>query len=169
MSVDKKAKLYRRVTKVKHQGNQWLIVFEIVRQDGQDNDQHSVKCGDAPHPDFIEAMEALPPCLAKEAEIPNGVKWCADVEVTGVSVSWSQDTMGAVLTGKKPLKYANAPLIINTPHKPESPYSDGDEMAKDMCLAGTTAKAIWLVMEEALAYVDGKRAQQRLTGLDDAA
>ena len=152
----------RRLRKVKYNGQRVHIEFEVERQkDGDvDWDRFTLDCTDPPRPGLREAFEGLRPHVALWLEMPGG--WGNDLDVRGVTLSDTDGVMGAVITALKPLKFSRAPLVVNTPHKPAEPPSEGDPAASDFCLTGDCIVALDKLIEEANAYIDGERQQGRL-------
>lgn len=142
------------LTKIKFLGDGKLqLAYELVN-----TDEFDVKYAEAPRREFPEAMAALvAPCLSL-LELP--ASYASGVRATGVSLSWTGGIMGAVITLQKPIRGANAPVIFNTPHLPESPYSDGNEM--EPTLPKELLVALDAVQDEAKAYIRGERAQMDL-------
>lgn len=85
----------------------------------------------------------------------------SQVSVKGVTVTWTNEVMGAVITACKSLKSANAPLVLNTPHLPSEAYS-GQDSDPNPTLPGDTVMRIRRVLEQAGLYLDGSRAQGNL-------
>ena len=150
----------RRITKVKYVGGKVEIHYEVEKQDGQ-LDEYTLKCTDLPTPEFVKALENLRPDVATWLELDP--EWANNVEIRGVSFSWSNDVMGAVITALKPLELSNSPMIINTPHKPEEPYGeDPDESQVDKCLSSECVDNLRDLLTQAGKYVDGDREQGTL-------
>lgn len=146
------------ITKVKVKGAKVHVEWSIEREQG-DTDDYTLKCVDAPAPSFVQAWNKLQLVITEEAELPNHMA----VEITpiGLSVTYYDDgRWGAVVSGTRQLKYSNAPLVINTPHKPAEPseYNKGD----DNILLEKSVAVIQEVLEEAEKYINGDRAQQGL-------
>lgn len=120
-------------------------------------DEMEIKYRDEPRPEFVPAMQALiPPCL-ELLELP--VDYAAGMHATGISFSWTDGIMGAVVTLQKALLWAPSPLILNTPHLPSAPSSgggEGDLLPDELVLALETC------IEEAKLYIAGKRKQMDL-------
>jgi hypothetical protein len=134
------------------------IKIEVPAQDG-DYTSLTMESRDIPHPDLVNALATMAEHLLEHAEFPS--TWNA--EVIGCTVTHTNDVQGLVITGKRDLKNCNAPLIINTPHFTREPYNEDDE--SDMGLfSGECGQHLDALEEEALAYVDGKRAQLELFG-----
>jgi hypothetical protein len=153
-----------RITKVKYSKSRVLVQYQVERE-GSEPDEYSMECADAPHPDFEKALQALAPHAILWCELPEAL--VKRSRISGVSLSWNHDedgdvVMGAVVTALVTLVRCQSPLVLNTPHKPERPYSDGDPNAVTYCLTADCIAAIGKVLEEAEAYLDGKRAQGSL-------
>ena len=153
----------RRMRRIKFDGRRVQIEFDVERRgkDGDvDFDRFTLDCTDPPRPGLREALDGLRAHVAIWLELPKG--WGADLEVRGASLSDTDGVMGAVITALKPLQFSRGPLVVNTPHKPAEPPSDGDPSAEDFCLTGECIKALDALIEEANAYIDGERQQGRL-------
>jgi hypothetical protein len=124
---------------------------------------HLIECKDAPHPDLRTALQAMGDYLKEHAEFPS--TW--DVSIIGVTITHTNDVQGVVITGRRDLKNCNAPLIINTPHYTREPYNEDDESDKAI-FSGACGNAIDALEKEAIAFVDGKRAQGDLFAEEEA-
>jgi len=124
---------------------------------------HLIECKDAPHPDLRNALKEMGQYLLEHAEFPS--TWT--VAVISVTVTHTNEVQGLVITGKRELKNCNAPLIVNTPHYTREPYNEDDDSDIGI-FSSSCGEALDLLEEEALAYVDGKRAQLDL-GLEEGA
>ena len=118
-------------------------------------DELEAKFTEEARPELGAAMSGLVgPCL-ELLELP---EWYGDgLRASGLSLSYADGVMGATVTLQKTLKDAPAPLIMNTPHLPQEPYSDGGA-----CLPGELSDAIELVVDEAKRYLQGERRQMDL-------
>jgi hypothetical protein len=146
----------RRITKIKEHDGKIIIHYQVIKADER-IDEFTLSCTDAPRPEFQQAMQALTPTLAQWCDIPPA--WCESLTVIGVSISWTKDIMGACVTAKRPCS-SSAPLILNAPHKPAMPYSEGGD--DSVCLTMEQIEAVQAVIDEAEVYVDGDRAQMEL-------
>jgi hypothetical protein len=82
----------------------------------------------------------------------------AKLKIRGVTLTHAHDVLGAVITALKPLKTANSPLVINTPHLPECAYSgDGDDPNPTM--HDGMPERLHALVVQAQRYLDGDRAQ----------
>jgi hypothetical protein len=147
-----------RFTKVKYDGSKVRIEYEVPRKDGGDADAYTLVSIDAPAPEFIAALAAMRQDVIDICELDPS---CGDkLEVRGVTITHTNDVLGACVTAIKKLKTANAPLVLNTPHLPEVSYSGDDNGEPLMTTAmGDRLSALFI---EAQRYVDGERAQASL-------
>ena len=147
-----KAKVKEDVVEIRYTENELKIEKEVI-----------YKCKEKQHPDFDLAMSALVRDVYEILELP--MDWAPQcMRITGVSFSLSEETgvEGAVITGVVELKTSNAPFCFNTPHIPFDQYSDGGTAP---VMPEKTVRNLALVKEEALKYVEGKRAQEELAGV----
>jgi len=114
-------------------------------------DEFSLKMKDPPHPDLVAALAALVPCVIEIIEQPtsflNGLK------VRKASWTWKFDKTAGEHKAKVTLHAAKALANNNSPWNIHTPLVEPDE---------DFAKSLAILHDEALAYVDGKRAQGRL-------
>ncbi|MCX6497185.1 MAG: hypothetical protein NTU93_00110 [Arthrobacter sp.] len=146
----------KRIVKVKTgKGEKVTVAYQIPS--GGDWDDYSMSCYAQASPGFYAALEDLVEHVLRLLELP--ASYGDRLTVTGVSLSWTDNIMGAVVTAQKYLTAADAPLVLNTPHLPSAPYGEnagGKIMPGDMVLALET------IQREAVLYVEGKRAQLEL-------
>lgn len=149
----------RDIRKVSWDGKRVLVRYEISRPGGVD--ELELSCVEAPGHDLLAALRALRDHVAQICELSK--PYCADLEIRGASFSYGGDdrVMGATITALKKLRQANAPLVINTPHLASRPYSDNED-GNDKLLPDETTTALECLMDAALRYVDGQRAQHDL-------
>ena len=158
-----KGQIVRQIEKVKWDGKRVQIKYSLT--DGTDDGVFTLDCTEAPRPAFCNALSGLGKHVAVICDMPSD--WGKNLIVRGVSFSWRNDIMGATITALKPLSARLAPLVINTPHAPESPYGSAgeDDSSGDSCLlTPALTKALGKLLDEANQYVDGKRAQGKLFG-----
>src|SRR5690348_7581123 len=115
-----------RIKKVK-KNSKGVVTIHFQRPNGDEWDDFTMACKSYPHPDFLAALAALVPHVITICELPT--PYAEGLAVSGVSFSFKEDNMGAVITAQKTLKTHPAPFILNTPHKPVSPYSEGGDDA----------------------------------------
>jgi hypothetical protein len=115
-----------------------------------------LKCGDEPAPAFRKAFENLVGSVREILEL-KPEQWDDRITVTGVSWSLSDAGVeGAVITGAIHIDTADAPFNFNTPHLPFEQYS---ATGKSKLMPKRAQSALAVLKREALAYLDGKRAQ----------
>ncbi len=142
-------------TKIKYDGSKMRIEYEVERGDS-DPDEFALLSTDKPEPEFDSTLQALTQDVLAICELPAGD---ADkIKVRGVSLTYTNGIMGACITALKTLETANAPLVLNTPHLPSEPYSEGDALTLDPATVGRLSALV----DRANRYVDGHRAQQSL-------
>jgi hypothetical protein len=151
--------MQRDVRKVSWDGERVVVKWEIPKPGGID--KYQLSCVDAPARELTDALNAMRRHVADICELP--AKYGDSLEIRGASYSYGGDdrVMGATITALKKLTTANAPLVINTPHLPEHPYSKGgEEMA--LPLPPAAAEALHELARQALRYVEGHRVQRDL-------
>jgi hypothetical protein len=147
------------ITKVKAKDGEVIIKF---KEDlGNNTEKESIfKCNDEMHPDFQMCFTKLIPVVYQILQLPE--EWRAgEMRVTGVSFSHSESTEvdGAVITGLVNLSTSNSPFSFNTPHLPFDQYS---EKGNSPTMNFDAVNKLEHLKEEALAYMNGKRAQADL-------
>jgi hypothetical protein len=153
-----------RIKKVKRNAK-GVVTINYEVENGTDWDAYSMACKSEPHPDLIFALANLVPHVMAICELPESYR--EDLTVSGVSFTYKEteqgDTVeGAVITAQKLLKGHPAPLILNTPHKTDAPYTEsGDTSA---CLSTEAAMSLEAVKEEAKEYISGKRGEKAPEG-----
>ena len=134
---------------------------EIIVHTGSvlDPDEISIKSADEPRPQLPAALQALAPHVLTLCELRGSL------EVRSVSFSYTQGAedeivMGASVSGLRPLASSRSPMVVNSPHVPESDYGGNED--SECVLDADFVDALDAVVVEALAYVDGQRAQGQL-------
>lgn len=146
-----------RFTKVKYDGSKVRIEYTVEREKGKAPDEYALVSADAPLPSFSEAMHDLSADVLTICELPEEQR--TKLKVRGVSLTHTNDILGACITALKTVKHANAPLVLNTPHLPEAPYSDNPD---EPVMVDGMADRVLRLCEEAQRYLDGERSQQSL-------
>lgn len=148
-----------RFTKVKYDGSKMRLEYEVTRPRGGEPDELAYASADRPLPSFVDALQALVPDVCAICEFPSSEH--PKFTVRGVSLSWTDDVMGACITALRALMTADAPLIINSPFLPEKPRSSDPSGYR---LPVGTVRRLRELLAEAERYLDGDRAptQERL-------
>lgn len=149
----------RRLTKVKVTKDD-KIHIEYEQKSGLGWDEYQFTCSEKARPAFYGALD-LSQYVAELCELPED--YADRIKVRGVSFSYGgeKEVMGATVSAQMKLNKSYCPLNLNTPHKASEPYSEGpaDEM---QLLPGKLVEALKELYGEALAYIDGERAQGKL-------
>ncbi len=152
----------RRFKKIKYKAGKVILAYEQLNKAGE-WDTYTMESTEAPIPAFDLALQGLRRPLLDEVELSEVEP--SELTIGSVSLSWTETedqgtVMGAVISAVRVLKKSNSPMVINSPFKPEQPYTeDGDT---DVCLSDDTVEAIELLRIEAIKYIDGERAQTDL-------
>jgi hypothetical protein len=145
-----------RFTKIKFDGTKVRLEYQVVRPGGGDPDEYSLQCADLPLAEFRTALRALVDDVCVICEFPSSE--ASKVKVLGCSLTYRDDVLGVVVTATKELMISPAPLILNTPHLPEKPYSDSGGSV----LPANTVRRVRALCIEAQRYLDGDREQGSL-------
>lgn len=149
-----------RFRKIKHVPSDGAteVYFESPVMGGFDD--HMITTRQAPHPDFLKALQALAPVVIEVAEL-KGVAKPADVEVRGVSLAYNKnETVGCIITAMRTLK-RSGPMLINTPTKL---LEAGEESGADSQLPDYAVGIIDALFRETRLFLTGKRAQLEMFG-----
>ena len=121
-------------------------------------DQYELTSTDPPHPDLVDALEALAPVVAEACELrdTNGRVYADQLAVRGLTLKDTLDAdggdaEGVTITALRELPWSNAPLVLNTPFAP-----------LDSLPHPRAERLVQAVAAEAVAYVNGKRLQADL-------
>lgn len=147
-----------RINKIKRNGEGLKLSYTIENrtESGVDSIACEFSSSDRPLPELEEIFKDLIQDVEEICSLPTN--YCKFGSVLGVSYSYSSnDTMGAVITASIPLETANSPLIINTPHLPEAPYSEGSETPTLSAVAANRLKRLLICAEK---YFEGERYQE---------
>lgn len=149
-----------RIAKVKYDRSKVRVEFEIERVDGR-FDEQLLSSFDPPLPSFDVALQALAQDVCTICELP--ADQAQQLRISSVSFSHTNDILGAVITAVKPVKTAQSPVVLNTPHLTEKPYGDGGPV-----FSADTRQRLEQLVEECQRYIRGERAQQALPMQDTA-
>lgn len=145
-----------RIEKVKYDGNRVRIEYSVQRADSR-YDEQVLSCHDEPRPEFKTALAVLAEDVCTICEI--GLEQAERIKVSGVSLSYTNDVRGLVITALKRVKTAQSPVVLNTPHLTETPYSEGGDTP---VLETLTVARLDALVSECERYIAGERAQQEL-------
>ena len=149
----------KRVTKIKVKKGTYYLAWEVFQASTKNWDQHTLSCKDQPRPELLERLQVMANHVTEICEF--GEWETKKLIVSGVSLSYGDEgNCYLVITAQKALEYSRAPLIINTPARPEMPESDAD--SQDFCWSDELAADIDALEQEAWKYVEGERAQMTL-------
>lgn len=156
----------RRLLKLKYNSGSTdkkvFLKYEEQSADGPVN-VISFESNEEPHPDLIKALQDMAKHLQEICEIETLSGRL--ITVRGITVTYKKMDdgrliRGLVISGTRELYTSQSPMSLNSPHKPEDPYSPtGDEA---YCLTPECVEDVERVVREAFAYLDGKRAQGTL-------
>lgn len=130
------------LSKIKYDGD---ITVTLKYVDG--NADYEAVIRDRPHPDFAAALQALAPKVLEIVELKEVKE--DTVDVRGVTFSESEDDR-VTITALRRLSWTKCPLVLNTPNAPVEELPHG------------TATRLNTLKREAIAYLQGKRAQGNL-------
>ncbi|MRS02113.1 hypothetical protein EG832_02600 [bacterium] len=142
-----------RIKKIKLETGKVFIEYSEEKPDGK-SENYTLESTDKPLQSFKDALQGLAGYIGEICELPED--YCTSITVRGVSFSYGGEnkTMGATITGLT-LKYANAPLVINTPHLPSAPYSKGSD---ESCLLPDECYfQLMDLQDEANKFLEGQR------------
>ena len=137
------------------------VIIEYDEEKGAGTNNLTLNSFEAPAPGFKKAFKRLEKWVNEICELnlsPEDVSTL--ISIIGVSFSWTNDILGAVISAKKHLEGTPAPLILNTPHKPSEPYgknADESNVLDSDCVADLEN-----LQKEAEKYLNGKRAQVKI-------
>lgn len=128
------------------------VVYSIVRDDSEE--RHQMKWADQPKQELLDALQGLADEAVKECEVIKLPVYVPDqVGVRSVAFSWALDIMGASICLLVKLDYSDAPLVLNTPHKPSQAYSESGGHTLGASLV-TKLEALHVLIER---YIAGDR------------
>lgn len=137
-----------KITKIDHDG--WDTRIEWTEESANDkDDERMLRSRDFPAPAFIAALEALVPDVMELCELP--AAWAEELRVCSVRRGQS----GVTIEAMRPLTRLHSSMQVKTPCLPiTSPTK--------VTLPPMTAHRVMVLCQEAIAYVQGDRAQAEL-------
>lgn len=140
-------------SKIKHSKGATTLT-RVEDRSNTDSIEQTLTSYETPRPEFVTAMQALTSWVVRICELP--INYAEGMTIIGVSVSLGEYG-GCVVTALKKVAGANAPVVINTPHVPETATSDaGPELPPE------TVRLLNELDDEALKFWNGERAQKDL-------
>jgi hypothetical protein len=123
-----------------------------------------MECADAPTWSFVDALDNLKILVHGWTDklIPSGIE--SKIKIAGASMSHKNGVFGGCFCALIQIGTCGSPIVLNMPHKPATPYSEGGD--EGVCLTALEYDALVEVHNHALAYLDGERAQMEL-GLEE--
>lgn len=132
-----------------------VIYDELDRE--SDTKEVTFTAYDKPLEGFVSALDALTQDVLTICQFSED--YGISMQIRSVSLSRTNGILGAVITCFKELDTSYAPLVINTPHLPYQPYSDGDDNAP--VLPSGCKERIEKLISEAEKYINGDRAEKQ--------
>jgi hypothetical protein len=115
--------------------------------------EHRLVSSQDPRPEFHAALQEFNRFVRQLLDLP--MSWETGLTIQSVSISQSDaQGRGLVVTALKRLSGCNAPLVLNTPHLPETASSEDGP-----ALPAFAIRMLDALEEEAAKYRAGERAQ----------
>ena len=146
----------KRITKIKAKKGEYFFGWEVYQETTKSWDAYTMTCKDPPRVELKERMLAMVAHVINICEFDKRDE--KRIIVSGITESHTDDNRYITITAQKSLEYSKAPLIINTPARPEMPQNEAD--SEDYCISLDLANDLKAL--EAWRYIDGERAQQTL-------
>lgn len=145
-----------KFTKIKYDGKEVYLKYTVTIKNGNsitDEITSELKSRREPLPSFKNAFNDLKSEVEGilDGTIAEGA--CDKAEIRGVSLSWTNDIMGAVITAIIPVDSANAPMTVNTPHLPQTDYNPS---GNGPTLTKVCANKIHILIAETERYYNGE-------------
>ena len=148
-----------QIDKVSYNPKEGRVHIEWTKTSPKGAGEYAMTHAEKPRPEFLKSLAALAMDVIEICECDG--HWNeSDLEVRGASFSWTEGVMGATITALRKLRQSNAPLVVNTPHKPAQPYAAGGDDSN--CLSEECVERLTTLMDEARKYINGERAQGEL-------
>ena len=143
-----------RITKIKARKGEYTFSWEIYQENTKNWDKHTLVCKDQPREELKERLQVMANHVTDICEFEQGAT--KNIVVSGITITYTDDNRYLVITALKDLKGSKAPLVINTPVRPELPESDCDA---EFCMSDELLNDLQILEEEAWLYINGDRAQ----------
>lgn len=149
----------RKLLKVRIDADGVLVKYQEAKGENAKTETVTLEAEDPPLPELERALSSMAEHLCAICELP--ADWVEDIEVRSVTVTYTEAATGLVITGLRSLDGSSAPLILNSPHFTDAPYSETDQGGKGIYSADC-GRDLNELARAAFAYVDGKRGQLQL-------
>ena len=146
----------KRLCKLKYNAkeDEMLVKYEVHERDHVDT--FTLESTEGPRSELVTALKTMAGHLCGICEFPGD--WASKITVRSVTVTWSNEIRGLVITGLRALDGSNSPLVVNSPHFTEVPYNDDSESQKNI-YSLECGIALDILTELAFKFVDGERRQ----------
>ncbi len=150
----------RRLLKLKYKQKENLVFVKYEEDRKNDiTDTITLETTDPPRNELVSALQTMAKHLVDIIEAPGS--WRDHIVITSVTVTWSNDVQGLVITGLRTLDNSNSPMVINTPHFTRVSYNE--ESNSDMNIFSYDCGLdLDNLCEYVFRYVDGDRKQLTL-------
>lgn len=150
-----------RIKKVKvNKAGKIIMEWEQQAKSGSGWDEYSFCCSEDARPEFHDALKVLAQDVIEMCELPDN--YLEKITVKGVSFSWSQDIMGAVIVASMKLDKSHQSLNLNTPHKASEMYNPDTPEDEKQLLSSECYERLEVLLQESELYIQGERAQGTL-------
>lgn len=145
---------YKKLVKISYK-NEKIELKWLQNGSMGHTDERSIKSRTEPHTDFVNAFRALDEAICKESELPLSEDEYKRHDIQVVNLKYEQDDDGndvmfASITSERFMAESETPMTITSPMKPES-------KSLGLPLDSKSVEAIDKVIQEASAYIEGKR------------
>lgn len=142
-----------RITKIKISKGKWCLAWEIYNPDTCNWDGYSLASKDKARKEFVDRMKVMANHVVEICEFPDSA--IKKIGISGVTINYKDDNKYLVITAAKLLEASKAPLILNTPPRPEVAEEDGDD---SYTMSSELIDDLTALEEEAWRYINGDRA-----------
>lgn len=122
-------------------------------------DEYTLKTYESPVSALDVALQNLTDHVIAICELPHTMK--DEIIVSGVSISYTDDIQGLVITSMRSLKGSSAPMLINTPHFSAQPYGEGSD-SEISVFTLECGEALQKLEARVFEFIDGDRLQMSL-------
>jgi len=141
----------KRITKVQYKGEKLLIKWEIIRNGHKD--VKSLESRIEPHFDLVSAIRALDKPICVESELDLKEEEYKRHDIICLNCQYEEDDFGSVemsasIVSERFMISHEKTMKITSPMKPET---------GSYCLNSESVEKIYKVLDEADAYLEGKR------------